>query len=726
MNICKGILKKLLCFFTLILSFFAVQAKVDTVVVQLKWKHQFQFAGYYAAQFKGFYESENLYVKFKESDKEVDFSGAVLNKEAHFAIAGSEIILDYVNNKPVVVLASIFQHSPYVIISKKEKKITKPTDLAGKNVYAAKGQGLFLLYTLLKSEGIPLSSLNIETPFRNPSLEDKGVDAITAYRSGKIVELQAMGQEISTIDPADYGVDFYGDVLLTSKEEVNQDPDKIERFLKASLNGWKYALQNPNEISEYILTLPGVKERNLDKTFLLREAEILKSIIRPDLVEIGHMNRGRWENILKVYEELGVIKNAENVNLDDFIYHPVEKNSKYINRLIVVSSILLIIALFFLIRYVLIKHNLRKTQEKVILANIKEKLSEETINTILDHSGIILWNWNVRNGEFIAYGGEGNKDFETKNINSVEDFKMLLHFDTFKNFEVFIDLLPDSFAEEVLIKIKDTYEWYMLRVQVRERDLNNNPISFLGLLIDISNLKKKEENLDKLSHELKKTNSELQKFAYITSHNLRAPVVNLGSLIEFYDYSATDAKVNSEIVEKISISVNQLRNTLEDLINVVSGKSEIVSFETLNIENEFDNLIKSIDPTFSTIEYNFSQITHIEYPLEGFKTIFINLLLNCFKYRNPLTPLAINIKSFYVEDYIAIQITDNGLGIDLDKNREKMFGLYQRFHPEIEGRGIGLFIVKSQIENLDGKIEVESKMNLGATFTVFFRKRPLR
>src|SRR5690606_21486480 len=133
-------------------------------------------------------------------------------------------------------------------------------------------------------------------------LDNKDVDVITAYRSDKVVELQALGYELSTIDPADYGVDFYGDVLLTSKEKIEENPDKVERFLNASLKGWKYALENPEEISDYILTLPGVKERKLDKEFLIKEFKILKTIIRPDLVEIGHMNRGRWENILRIYE----------------------------------------------------------------------------------------------------------------------------------------------------------------------------------------------------------------------------------------------------------------------------------------------------------------------------------------------------------------------------------------------------------------------------------------
>ncbi|RZJ39866.1 MAG: hypothetical protein EOO19_16375, partial [Chryseobacterium sp.] len=341
----------------------------------------------------------------------------------------------------------IFQHSPYVIISRKEKKITKPTDLAGKTIYAAKGQGLHLLHSLLKSEGIPLDSVTIKTPLRNPSLLNDSVDAITAYRSGKPIEMEALGYGVSTIDPADYGVDFYGDVLITSKENIENNPEKIERFLAASLKGWKYALQHPDEISDYILTFPEVKERNVRKDLLMKEAKMISSLVRPDLIEIGHMNRGRWENILKVYGDLAVIPEAKrNTDLEDFLYHPEEQSFKYLKRLIVVSAVLLVIAFFFLIRNILIKLNLKKAREKVVQANLKDKISEETINTILEHAGIIIWNWNVTNGEFVAYGGEDKDDFVTKDLKSIGSFKALIHPDSVRKFDLFLNILPDNLS----------------------------------------------------------------------------------------------------------------------------------------------------------------------------------------------------------------------------------------------------------------------------------------
>ncbi len=711
--------------FFFFICWFAAAANTDTVTVQLKWKHQFQFAGYYAAHLKGFYKSENLYVKLKENHTNINLVDELISKRANFAVAGSDILLEYIKNRPVVALGAIYQHSPYVILSRKEMEITKPSDLSGKIVSAPKGQGLILLRSLLMREGISLDSVKIITPSRNPSLENKEVDAVTSYKLDKPARLKALGIETSVIEPSNYGVDFYGDILVTSKEEINEDPKRVQQFLDATLRGWEYALEHPQEISDYILQLPGVAKRGITKELLLVEAKNIKELIRPGLVEIGHMNKGRWENILKIYASQGLISKSK--NLDDFLYRPEEEKSRYVKQLGIISIVLLLCALIFLVRSILIKHNLKKEKQKLVQADIKGKRSDEKINIILEHSGIILWNWNVATSEFTAYGHDNNRDFDTKDLNSIDDLKLLIHPDTLVKFDLFLSLLPDNFSGEVLMKTNKGYKWYLLTAKIKERDDNNNPLSFMGLISDISGLKAKEENLDKLTTELRKTNSELQKFAYITSHNLRRPIVNLDSLMDFYDYEAKDQTSNKEIVQKMNVSVNQLKNTLEDLLEVLSEKSDIVEFQSIDLVIEIGQLISKLklDPSIK-IEYDFSQIPQIYYPVKHFNKIFSNLILNSIKYKSPHKPLIIDLRSFEEGEYVALEITDNGIGIDLEKNKEKMFGLYQRFHPQIEGRGIGLFIIKSQIESLDGKIEVKSKLNLGTTFTVFFRKKLLK
>jgi light-regulated signal transduction histidine kinase (bacteriophytochrome) len=165
------------------------------------------------------------------------------------------------------------------------------------------------------------------------------------------------------------------------------------------------------------------------------------------------------------------------------------------------------------------------------------------------------------------------------------------------------------------------------------------------------------------------------------------------------------------------------------LVLVVSKKAEDKTYENVDIEFELYQVLNDfqtdIENSNVKIEFDFNEVDKLVYNTKRFREIFAQLISNSLKFKSSQRPLKIEFKSFDYIDYIAIEICDNGTGIDLDKNMGKMFGLYQRFHPEVEGKGSGLFILKSQIESLDGKIEVKSKLNFGTTFTVFFRKRTL-
>lgn len=729
MIVCLRFLKKLPLFFILFFYSFSTFAVEDSVSLQLKWKHQFQFAGFYAAQIKGFYSQENLHVNLKEFKYSTKIEDDIIQGKSEYGVTSSNIIRDFSLGKPLVVLSTIFQHSPYVIISLKGNAISKPTDLSGKKVVVADGLGSVILQVLLNREGIPADSVKSIPYTKNLNLKDPNIDAISAYRSDKPYYLETIGLDYSVIDPSNYGVDFYGDVLFTSKDELDKHPQRAHNFLKASLKGWEYALDHPEEIAEYILGLPGVKDRGLTKEMLLNEASVIRELIRPDLVELGHINKGRWEVILQSYKNIGLID--ENVTLQGFLYIPEDINLIYNKRLTIVVVVLLLAGLISLIRIYYIKRNYKIQEKKILEFTINEKFNEDNINMILEHADISMWKWDAELDEFSFFNANKGNIFSKYNINKINDFKTLIHPEFLPKFDLFITLKSHHYKEELLIKSNpqdETYNWCMLVIKVRELDNDHKPKTFMGLSIDISDMKKKQYHLDNLTKKLLKTNSELQKFAYITSHNLRAPIVNLESLLQFYDYETSDVQ-NHEIVEKMETSIKRLKDTLDDLVLVVSKKTEDKTFENVDIEFEIYQVLndfqREIENANAKIEIDFSAVDKIVYNTKRFREIFAQLISNSLKFQNIQIPLKIELKSSDCIDFIAIEISDNGTGIDLDKNMSKMFGLYQRFHPEIEGKGSGLFIIKSQIESLDGKIEVKSKLNFGTTFTVFFRKRTL-
>ncbi|MCT7502061.1 ABC transporter substrate-binding protein [Aliarcobacter cryaerophilus] len=293
----------------------ALEAKKD-IKVQLRWKHQFQFAGYYMALHKGFYEDVNLNVKLLEGDEKIDVVKTVLSKKADFGISNSSLILDYMKGLDVLNLGAIFQHSPNILLTTKDFK--SPVDLARDGKIALMGGDQDIeLKAMFSKEGIDLSKVKFvtnENYFEN-FIEGK-IEAINSYISNEPFVLNQKGLDFKIIDPRDYGLDFYGDTLFTSKLFYNNNYEIVSAFRTATLKGWDYALENIEESVDVILKY--YNTQNKSKEALIYEANTLKKLINNDLVEIGHINRGRWENIALVYKDLGLVKSLS--KFDDFFY----------------------------------------------------------------------------------------------------------------------------------------------------------------------------------------------------------------------------------------------------------------------------------------------------------------------------------------------------------------------------------------------------------------------
>lgn len=293
----------------------ALEAKKD-IKVQLRWKHQFQFAGYYMALHKGFYEDVNLNVKLLEGDEKIDVVKTVLSKKADFGISNSSLILDYMKGLDVLNLGAIFQHSPNILLTTKDFK--SPVDLARDGKIALMGGEQDIeLKAMFSKEGIDLSKVKFvtnENYFEN-FIEGK-IEAINSYISNEPFVLNQKGLDFKIIDPRDYGLDFYGDTLFTSKLFYNNNYETVSAFRTTTLKGWDYALENIEESVDVILKY--YNTQNKSKEALIYEANTLKKLINNDLVEIGHINRGRWENIALVYKDLGLVKSLS--KFDDFFY----------------------------------------------------------------------------------------------------------------------------------------------------------------------------------------------------------------------------------------------------------------------------------------------------------------------------------------------------------------------------------------------------------------------
>ncbi|MDF1738200.1 MAG: ABC transporter substrate-binding protein [Verrucomicrobiales bacterium] len=290
----------------------------------MKWRHQFQFAGYYAAEIQGFFAEEGLEVEIFESTPEKPPLNSVLAGRADFGVSAGDLLLARMNDKPVVACLAVFQHSPYALISTGDSPISRPSDLIDRTMMLSGDQGAAQMHALLKREGLPKDRINfVPHSWQLDDLISGKVDVMTGYTTAEPFQLEARGIKPTVLRISDYGVDFYGDTLFTTEAMIKNRKSEVEAMIRATSRGWKYAMQNPDEIIDHILTLPGVRERGIERANLEFEAAEMQNLILPDLVEIGHMNPGRWSQIADTFAGAGIAEAPKNEDwLDDFIYDP--------------------------------------------------------------------------------------------------------------------------------------------------------------------------------------------------------------------------------------------------------------------------------------------------------------------------------------------------------------------------------------------------------------------
>jgi diguanylate cyclase (GGDEF)-like protein/PAS domain S-box-containing protein len=292
----------------------------EEITLQLKWRHQFQFAGYYAAVAQGYYREEGLNVRLVEGSKDLPPLKEVLSGRAEYGIGDAEILVSRISGKPVVALAAIFQHSPGVLLSLKQSNIQTPEDLIGKRIMlSGDGQGVYQFKAMLLKQHLDISQMTIVPhTWRLQDLIEGKVDVVSAYAMDEPGQLQQMGYETSMISNQPYGVDFYGDVLFTTEREIAMHPERVRAFLSATKKGWLYALSHQEEMAALIAEMPGVTQRGLSKQTLLHEANVMVPYVLTDVVPLGQMHEERWNTIAQMLADLGLV--SQHYNLSGFMY----------------------------------------------------------------------------------------------------------------------------------------------------------------------------------------------------------------------------------------------------------------------------------------------------------------------------------------------------------------------------------------------------------------------
>jgi class 3 adenylate cyclase/ABC-type nitrate/sulfonate/bicarbonate transport system substrate-binding protein len=278
-------------------------AALEQVSMQLKGKHQFQFAGYYAALEQGFYRAAGLDVTIREGGPGTDVAETVASGKADFGVCSASVLREWTVGRRLVVLAAIFQRSAVVILVARRADISSVSDLRGRTLMDTPGSDE--IAAMLKREGVDYEALPRVAHQSNPrDLLAGRADAMVAYSSNEPFVLEQLGAAYRTFSPGDYGIDFYGDNLCTSEAEVTAHPNRVAAFRAASLKGWAYALAHKEATVDLILKHYST---NKSRDALLFEAARTEVLVGRGSGQIGEQDPARWRRIAATYRKLGLL-----------------------------------------------------------------------------------------------------------------------------------------------------------------------------------------------------------------------------------------------------------------------------------------------------------------------------------------------------------------------------------------------------------------------------------
>ncbi|WP_353088025.1 PAS domain-containing protein [Flavobacterium sp.] len=284
----------------------------------------------------------------------------------------------------------------------------------------------------------------------------------------------------------------------------------------------------------------------------------------------------------------------------------------------------------------------------------------------------------------------------------------------------------EAFTLETLTKRKDNTNYWVNLSLIPITNHENQHTHWISIQRDITEEKEQEKEREQLIKELTQNNSDLKQFSYITSHNLRAPLSNLTGLLNLLDDIEIEDYELKEILQGFSKSTQQLNDTVNDLVNIIIIKDSLaIDKEPIVIRDVFENIFNQLSFLISNlnpiIKLDVDKVDTLLLNCSYFESILLNLTTNALRYSDPSRQLKILVAAKNLGTETQITFKDNGLGIDLKRHRDKVFGLYQRFHDNPDSKGLGLYLVKSQVESMGGSITIDSEVGVGTTFTITFK-----
>lgn len=377
--------------------------------------------------------------------------------------------------------------------------------------------------------------------------------------------------------------------------------------------------------------------------------------------------------------------------------------------------------------------NLPENQSHNSIIN-EEDLNNYKYRYALDNSSIGVWEWDMRNNKM--YYSEASKIIHGYVDSEMDLIKRhwseAIHPEDLEALQKavkdhILNITPEYKSEHRIFFKDGSYKWILDFGKIVAYDENNNPKTFIGTTIDITQRKEDEERLRQDLNVISNQNKKLTNFAHIVSHNLKEHAGNFESLLEFY-HDAQSLESKDEIVTLLMTVSESLTKTIDNLREIVSkhssSKLEIKPLRFNDYVNKVIDLLELDIVEKKVIIKNYVSDELMLYSNETYlESIILNLSSNALKYSHPDRQPIFVIDAKVTPTEIIITLEDNGVGIDLEKYGSDIFGLYKTFHNNPNSEGIGLYLTKNQIEALGGEITVESTVDVGTKFIITIKEK---
>jgi len=726
------------------------------ITLQLRWHHQFQFAGYYAAKAQGFYRNAGLDVSIIAGAPDRQPLSEVLSGRAQFGTANSELLFEKLNGSPLVALASIFQHSASVLLVRRDSRISSPQDLVGRKVMSIGKEADIGLMAMLRNEGVDPDQVDfLESSYDINDLVEGNTDAFNSYLTNEPYILKKIGVPMIVINPATYGIDFYSDILFTSADVLRNHPDRVKRFRAASLRGWIYAMQNQEEIIDLILSK---YKSGKTRDHLQFEASAMVPLILPDLIEMGHMNPGRWKHMADTFVTHGFAD--PDYSLEEFIYDP-DPPPDLRKWYQLVGGLILAVLVVAGVAVVVVYYNgkLKKEIKERALAEEALRESEARLSKAAEMAKIGYWVWDEIEDKSVycsdemakIYGLASGAELTSMTSSHTADLAWV-HPEDQERFAEVVRTAKDTGRgfdfEHRIINSKGEIR----NLRVIEEQISNEEgqlIRSSGVTQDITDQKRVEEDIRKLNAELEQRVDErteelrtaqagllrqerlatLGQLAATVSHELRNPlgVIRTSAYIARDGLSDAAPRVQRSLerIERSAIRCDRIINELLDFTRITRIESEPTALDAWLGEI----LEEQIVPSGVSLRRDFGlgDMT-VSLDLDHFRRAIINVFDNACQ-----AMIGEGIEDTASEEHtlivrtrehdgrIEIIFEDTGPGIPPNVY-EKIFE--PLFSTKTFGVGLGLPVVKQIMEQHGGGIKIESEEGRGTRVCLWLPTGP--